>query len=203
MGIFNQFSSFIEDYGRTSGAAVLNALMSPKLPFTFTTTHQAALDSLKDKILKGVHLYAPDNNDPPILETDGSADGWGAVLYQNINGEKRIIKMWSKQWKTEAWSKKPAYHREAKAWMNGLTNTIPYALQNKFPVQCWTDHTPLTWIKQTSGKGPVSQFIVDTLSVIDYEMNYIKGEDNKIVTLCQGSLCWDLPGYTSTALEKR
>jgi len=63
--------------------------------------------------------------------------------------------------------------------MNGLTLTIPYALQNKFPVQCWTDHTPLTWIKQTSGKGPVSQFIVDTLSVIDYEMNYIKGEDNK------------------------
>ena len=178
MGIFNQFSSFIKDYGRTSGAGVLNSLMSPKVPFVFTTTHQAALDSLKDQILKGVHLYAPDNDYPLILETDGSADGWGAVLYQKINGEKRIVKMWSKQWKTEAWSKKPAYHREAKAWMNGLTNTIPYALQNKFPVQCWTDHTPLTWIKQTSGKGPVSQFIVDTLSVIDYEMNYIKGEDN-------------------------
>ena len=178
MGIFNQFSSFIKDYGRTSGAAVLNSLMSPKEPFIFTATHQAALDSLKDRILKGVHLYAPNNNYPLILETDGSADGWGAVLYQRINGEKRIVKMWSKQWKTEAWSKKPAYHREAKAWMNGLTNTIPYALQNKFPVQCWTDHTPLTWIKHTSGKGPVSQFIVDTLSVIDYEMNYIKGKEN-------------------------
>ena len=179
MGIFNQFSSFIKDYGRTSGATVLNKLMSTKVPFIFTTKHQAALDAMKDQILKGLHLYAPDNNHRLILETDGSADGWGAVLYQNINGEKRIIKMWSKQWKTEAWAKKPAYHREAKAWMNGLTLTIPYALQNKFPVQCWTDHTPLTWIKQTSGKGPVSQFIVDTLSIIDYEMNYIKGEDNK------------------------
>ena len=53
-------------------------------------------------------------------------------------------------------------------------------MRNKHPVHCWTDHTPLTWIKHTSGKGPVSQFIIDMLSVIDYEMHYIKGEDNKI-----------------------
>ena len=87
--------------------------------------------------------------------------------------------MWSKQWKTEAWQKKPPYHREAKAWMNGLTLTVPYALCNEHPVECWTDHTPLTWIKHTNGKGPVSQFIVDMLSVIDYDMHYIKGPDNK------------------------
>ena len=179
MGIFNQFSSFIKDYGRQKGpAATLNSLMSPKTPFVFTKEHEKALDALKKQILDGVHLYAPDNNHQLILETDGSIDGWGAVLYQIIKGEKRIIKMWSKQWKTEAWQKKPTYHREAKAWMNGLTLTIPYALQNKFPVKCYTDHTPLTWIKHTSGKGPVSQFIVDTLSIIDYEMNYIKGKDN-------------------------
>ena len=180
MGIFNQFSSFIKDYGRDdSPATILNSLMSPKVPFIFTDKHQKALDALKLHILNGVHLYAPDNDHQLILETDGSADGWGAVLFQIINGEKRIIKMWSKQWKTEAWAKKPTYHREAKAWMNGLTLTVPYALQNKFPVKCWTDHTPLTWIKHTSGKGPVSQFIVDMLSIIDYEMNYIRGEDNK------------------------
>ena len=62
--------------------------------------------------------------------------------------------------------------------MNGLTLTIPYDLCNKHPVECWTDHTPLTWIKHTSGKGPVSQFIIDKLSIIDYEMHYIKGKNN-------------------------
>ena len=180
MGIFNQFSSFIRNYGRDgSPATILNSLMSTKVPFVFTDKHQQDLEALKEQIMKGVHLYAPDNNYPLVLETDASVDGWGAVLFQKINGQKRIIKMWSKQWKTEAWSKKPTYHRESKAWMNGLTLTIPFALQNKFPVQCWTDHTPLTWIKHTSGKGPVSQFIVDTLSVIDYDMNYIKGDENK------------------------
>ena len=32
-----------------------------------------------------------------------------------------------------------------------------------------------TWIKHTSGKGAVSQFVIDTLSAFDYNMHYIKG----------------------------
>ena len=64
--------------------------------------------------------------------------------------------------------------------MNGMTLTMPYAACNPFPVQCWTDHNPLTWVKHTSGKGPVSQFIIDTLSQVDYEMNYFKGEQNEV-----------------------
>jgi len=177
MGIFNQFSSFIKDYGR-GDAAILNELSSPKAEWLFTDRHRRAIDSLKELVQKGLHLYAPDNNYPLVLETDGSDDGWGAVLYQIIDGERRVIKMWSKQWKTEAWHKKPPYHREAKAWMNGMTLALPYAMCNPFPLQCWTDHSPLTWVKHTSGKGPVSQFIIDTLSQIDYEMNYFQGEKN-------------------------
>ena len=181
MGIFNQFSAFIKDYGREgSPAVILNALVSPKAEWQFTDRHRKALDTLKRQVQQDIHLYAPDNTIPLVLETDGSDDGWGAVLYQIVDGEKRVIKMWSKQWKTEAWHKKPPYHREAKAWMNGMTLALPYAMCNPFPLQCWTDHSPLTWVKHTSGKGPVSQFIIDMLSQVDYEMNYLKGEDNVI-----------------------
>lgn len=178
MGVFNQFSHYLQDYGRSKSVTVLNSLASPKAAWEFTDQHRKALDSIKQACEKGMHLYAPNNKYPLILETDGSDDGWGAVLFQLIDGEKHIIKMWSKQWDTEAWRKKPPYHREAKAWMNGMTLSLPYAMCNPFPVQCWTDHSPLTWVKHTSGKGPVSQFIIDTLSQVDYEMNYLKGEDN-------------------------
>jgi len=181
LGVFNQLAHFIPDYfkGKDSPAVILNSLMSDKVDFVFTKRHQKALEDLKKIALKGdLCLFAPDHNHKLILETDASVDGWGAILYQMINGEKRTIKMWSKAWKTEAWTRKPTYHREAKAWMNGLTLTIPYATHNKYPVECWTDHTPLVWVKHTSGKGPVSQFIIDTLSVIDYNMNYIKGPVN-------------------------
>jgi len=179
MGIFNQFSSFIKDYGkRNSPAAILNAIVSPKAEWLFTKRHRKALDTLKRQVQQDIHLYAPNNLIPLVLETDGSDDGWGAVLYQLVDGEKRIIKMWSKKWETEAWHKKPPYHREAKAWMNGMTLALPYVMCNPFPLKCSTDHSPLTWVKHTSGKGPVSQFIIDTLSHVDYEMHYLKGQDN-------------------------
>ena len=181
LGIFNQLGHFIPDYRKTKDcpARILHELMPEKVDFVFTERHEKALKDLKQVALGGdLHLFAPDHNHPLILETDASVDGWGAILYQKIDGKKRVIKMWSKAWETEAWIRKPTYHREAKAWMNGLTLTIPYATHNQFPVECWTDHTPLTWVKHTSGKGPVSQFIIDTLSVIDYNMNYIKGPKN-------------------------
>ena len=42
-----------------------------------------------------------------------------------------------------------------------------------------TDHIPLTYVENTSGKGPVSQFVLDNLSTMDYNITYRKG--NKLV----------------------
>ena len=184
MGIFNQFSHFIKDYGKASSpAAVLNSLNSTKVPFIFTEKHEVALQKLKNHILSKdnkLYLYAPRNDLPLHLETDGSEDGWGAVLFQIVDGKRHVIKMWSKKWATEAWMKKPPYHREAKAWMNGMELALPFTLFNPFPLECYTDHSPLKWVKHTSGKGPVSQFIIDKLSEVDYKMHYIKGKDNVV-----------------------
>ena len=181
MGVFNQFAHFIDHYGiKGSPAHKLSALVSPKVPYIFTKEHEEALEAIRKEILSGVHLWAQDPDLPLHLETDGSDDGWGAVLFQIVEGERRVIKMWSKKWDTEAWQKKPPYHREAKAWMNGMELSQIYILFNKHPIECYTDHSPLTWVKHTSGKGPVSQFIIDKLSVIDYNMHYIKGPDNVV-----------------------
>ena len=73
---------------------------------------------------------------------------------------------------------KPPDHKHAKAWMNAMELIQPFAAGSPFPVQVFTDHSPLTWIKHTNGKGPVSQFLVDKLSTMDFVMNYIKGPDN-------------------------
>jgi len=47
MGIFNQFSSFIKDYGRINSQKLLNSLMSPKVEWNFTQKHIDALEDLK------------------------------------------------------------------------------------------------------------------------------------------------------------
>ena len=120
------FLAFIMLYRAGDLTLILNSLR-------FIETYAPALIApVKAAVEKGLHLYAPNNKYPLVLETDGSDDGWGAVLFQRINGKKHIIKMWSKQWATEAWWKKPPYHREAKAWMNGMTLTMPYTMCNPF-----------------------------------------------------------------------
>ena len=104
MGVFNQFKCFIKDYGKAgSPAAIVNELASVKVPYIWTDRHSKALQALKDTVLvDGIWVYAPLNDRPLHLETDGSEDGWGAVLFQIVDGERHVIKMWSKRWPTEA-----------------------------------------------------------------------------------------------------
>ncbi len=71
--------------------------------------------------------------------------------------------------------KMPAYYRETKAWMNAVEKARVYADYNHHPLLCWTDHIPLTYLKHTSGKGPVALFHLENLSYVDYEIRYRKG----------------------------
>ena len=174
MGVFDQFQPFIKDYSkRNSPATIIRSARTHKgpdgslVPFHWDPAiHGKAMDELKRLCLNKVELHSPDPDRPLILESDVSDDGWGATLYQLVEGERRVIRMWSKQWPT-SYLNKPPYHCEAKAWMNALELAKPFTIGNKHPIQCYTDHSPLTWIKHTSGKGPVSQFILDNLSEVD------------------------------------
>ena len=131
---------------------------------------------IKEQLLTGkLYLAAQDRTKPLILETDGSDDGWGAILLQIIEDKRRIIKMWSKQWKTLHMKRAPPYYKETAAWMNGMERIRIYADYSPFPVECVTDHIPLTYVKNTSGKGPVSQFVLHNLSTLDYNITYRKG----------------------------
>ena len=114
-------------------------------------------------------LYVEKPHADVVLETDGSDDGWGVTLIQIIGGERRVIDMWSGQWKTVTMS---PYYKETKTWMMGLEKVRMYTEVYLQPIRCVTDHIPLTWIKNTSGKGSVSQFVMDNLSRIDYEITY-------------------------------
>ena len=75
-------------------------------------------------------------------------------------------------------SRPPAYYKEAAAWMRGVELSRVYAHGSKFPLRTYTDHLPLTFVRSTSGKGPVSQFILDHLSDIDYIIEYKRGVEN-------------------------
>ena len=173
LGVFNQFRQFIERYDVLTRP--IQKLVRKNVPFVWNPEANRALEQMRAIMLKGdLYLKVQDPAVQLELETDSSDDGWGAILYQMIDGQRRVICMWSKQW-PEAMRRMPAYYRETKAWMMGMEQARVYADYNQLPLLCWTDHMPLTYIKNTSGKGAVSQFHLDNLSSMDYVIKYRKG----------------------------
>ena len=176
LGVFNQFRHFFERYDRL--VVDIQRLLRKNVPFHWSEAAEKGFQHIKKQLLDGKLYLASQNREYPlILETDGSDDGWGSILLQIIDGKRSVIKMWSKQWKTLHMKRAPPYYKETAAWMNGLERTRIYADYSKFPVECVTDHIPLTYVKNTSGKGPVSQFVLDNLSTIDYTIKYRKGSE--------------------------
>ena len=174
MGVFNQFRHFFDRFDRL--VLSIQKLLRKNEPFVWSEECNKGFEHIRQKLMEGhMYLASPDNTRPLILETDGSDDGWGAILLQEKEGKRLIIKMWSKQWKTLHMRRAPPYYKETKAWMNGLELARIYADYSPFPVKCITDHIPLTYVKNTSGKGPVSQFILDNLSSLDYTLTYRQG----------------------------
>ncbi len=54
-----------------------------------------------------------------------------------------------------------------------------YALSSPFPLYTYSDHMPLSWMKK-SEKGPVSQFLIEQLSELETEHQYIQGHLNSV-----------------------
>ena len=121
LGLFVQFRQFFPRYDRI--VKPIQKLLRKAEKFQWGKEQNEALQKLKAGITKpGVYLSAVRKDLPLVLETDGSDDGWGAILLQVIDGERRVIAMWGNQWKTVAMQKAPPYYKETKAWMNGLTS---------------------------------------------------------------------------------
>ena len=71
---------------------MINSLMPKNVEFKWTKIHEEVLQKLKNTVLEDdICLFAPDHNH----KTDTSNDGWGSILYQKVNGKKKVIKMWS------------------------------------------------------------------------------------------------------------
>ena len=205
LGLFNFFSHFISDEVSTNAGdltttrkvhyaelvAPLQSLLRGKDQGTaafkalWGQPQQHALERVRGILLAGTGLHAPDYSKPLRLNTDASDYGWGANLYQlsdpDPSGERRtlIIRMWSRAW-TEAQRKLPVYFREALGWCLGVKKARPYALTSKFPLITLTDHLPLTWVRKASGKAMVSAFLCDSISDVDWTIDYIPGHKNTL-----------------------
>ncbi len=81
LGLFVVSRKYIKDYAMITKP--LTDLLRGKQPtFVWESKHQDAYESIRDALLAGIHLTAPNFDLPFHLQTDASEDGKGAILYQ-------------------------------------------------------------------------------------------------------------------------
>ena len=193
LGLFVVSRKYLKDYAILTKP--LTDLLRGKQPvFAWGEPQQKAYEYVRDALLAGIHLAAPDFDLPFHLQTDASEDGKGAVLYQlskcpiedqypyckdkHSPDLMDIIAFFSKAW-TEAQRLRPPFYLEADSLLWSTNEVKFYALSSKFPLYTYSDHMPLSWMKK-SEKGPVSQFLVEQLSELETEHQYIQGHLNAV-----------------------
>jgi hypothetical protein len=197
LGLFVVSRKYLQDYALVSRP--LTELMRGKPPtFRWGPEQQTALDTIRGKLLQGVHLAAPDFSRPFHLATDAPEDGKGGELYQlpSIPIDKQypydvrthapenhaVIFFLSKVW-DETQRLRPAFYLEGDSLLWCTLKSKYYALSSPFPLYTYSDHMPLKWMDKTE-KGPISSFILENLSEVETVHQYIQGENNTLPDSC-------------------
>ena len=151
LGFIGYYRKFIQDFSKISRP--LNDLMpsthKPKkkgktsqTEWKWTDRQEESFQYLKSAIAKPPVLGYPNFDKPFELHTDASAAGLGAILYQQQDGEKRVISYASRSLNRSE-KNYPAHKLEFLA--------LKWAVTEKYKdylTVVYTDNNPLTYISQ-------------------------------------------------------
>ncbi len=197
LGIFVVSRKYVKDFATITKP--MTDVLRGKLPvFFWGEAQQKAYDTIRDKLLAGVHLAAPDFNLLFHLATDASEDGKGGELYQlpaipipdqypydpkrHAPENHAVIFFLSKAF-DETQRLKPPFYLEGDSLLWCTWKSKYCALCSKYPLYTYSDHMPLNWMHKTE-KGPISSFVIERLSEIETVHQYIQGKLNTIPDGC-------------------
>jgi hypothetical protein len=192
LGLFVVSRKYIRDFALTK--PMTDVLRGKNPVFFWKEPQQKAFDVVRDKFLTGVHLAAPNFDLPFHLATDASEDGKGGELYQlpsvpvedqfpydaklHAPENHAVILFISKAF-NETQRLKPPFYLEGDSLLWGTDKSRYYALSSKYPLYTYSDHMPLNWMHETE-KGPISSFIIESLSELETVHQYIQGKLNTL-----------------------
>ena len=136
VGLTNYFRGLIPDYAKY--AAPLYEVMGKKAKFEWTEERDNAFKVLREKMSSEPVVRLPDLNVPFIVKTDACDTGMGAVLLQEIDGQRHVIEFASKQF-NETQLRYPIIEKEATAIMFALNKWEHYLLGTKFKIGRWSN----------------------------------------------------------------
>lgn len=178
LGVCNYFSRFCYNYALT--IAPLYRLLRKDQKWEWTELQQKAFDDLKHMFLQTCTISHPDFTQPMYLQTDSSDLGVGAMLYQVIDGETKIINLVSTALKGPqirfTTSEKEAY---AVVW--ALTKLKNYLMGRSFVIK--TDHKALIFLNRCNWQNDRLMRWSLWLQQFDFRIEYVEGQKNVLPDL--------------------
>lgn len=175
IGMAAWYSKFIANF--TEIVAPLHELLKKDHKFLWEEIHQTALEKLKGKMVSAPIIACPDYQYPFFLQTDASNLGLGAVLYQRIEDQEKVI-AYSSRKLTPAEKNYTTTEKECLAVVWGIQKNIEYLEGISFTVI--TDHIALKWIfKLPNPSGRLGRWVLE-LRNHDFNIEYRKGKLNVV-----------------------
>ena len=131
---------------------------------------------LKEKLANQPMTYLPDVNKPFIVTCDASDVATGAVLWQEIDGERRPVDFMSRTF-TDAEKRYATIEREATAILWALEKWDYYLLGQEFVIE--TDHKPLMWLMTKKNlPGKLGRMAANLQQYNIKGIQHVAGEEN-------------------------
>lgn len=176
LGLAGFYQKFIPNYSEVT-SPISDLLKKNRKKFTWTAEADDALTKLKTLLVTAPVLANPDFTRTFVIETDSSDLAIGAVLTQNIDGERRPIAYFSKKLSSTQ-RRYSATERECLAVLLSIENFKHFVEGSQFVVQ--TDAMSLTFLRNMSieSKSPRIARWALKLSKYDLLLQYRKGSEN-------------------------
>ena len=168
----------------------------PKAPFggRWTPACQQAFKQVIEALTTAPVLGFADPQKPYVLHTDASTSGLGAVLYQEQEGQLRVI-AYASRGLSRSESRYPAHKLEFLALKWSVAEKFcDYLYGNHFTVV--TDSNPLTYILTTAKLDATSYRWLATLSTFSFKLVYRRENKTQMPMDCRADLmanCQTIP----------
>ena len=152
---------------------------NPKEPFAdrWTPVCKAAFEAIVTKLTSSPILGFANPKIPYILHTDASTSGLGAALYQEQEGEMRVI-AYASRGLSPSEKRYPAHKLEFLALKWSVVEKLhDYLYGNTFTVV--TDNNPLTYILKSAKLDATSYRWLAALSTFNFNIKYYAGKSNQ------------------------
>ena len=162
-------------------AAPLTRLTRKDVSFVWTSTEEAAFQTLKELLTSAPVLRQPSFDKPFEIHTDASKVAIGACLMQRDKDDSPYAIAYFSRKLKDAESRYAPIDLEALAVVEGVRVFDPYVYGHKFVV--YTDHRPLTYVFSRRTKSPRMSRFAHELSFYNYRLVYKQGASHHVPDL--------------------